>query len=161
MSDKSLYSVTQECVNRAIDESPIGENGFAIEAVVRNAKESISYLSYSHEELFEKVVAFYAAVYANQLGYASGQKGRKIYFNRQIMNEGISMQLVINAQKNSGKYSAKANALLEDHEKRFLKKGVSGQMALDENCVDEPSIFEECSMDQLAEIVEADLTGTL
>ncbi len=151
----SLYQFCTMAVNTALEESLLSGNAFVIDDAIEKVKEITHKSEYSKEWLFERLIRSYISVYANQLNMASGIKGQGVYFKRDIMNEGVSMQLVINAQIDADRREDLAQELKESHNKRFVKGGMSGQNAFDfdDNTL---TLYEEATIQDLIDIMKAE-----
>ena len=151
----SLYQFCTMAVNVALEESLLSGNAFVIDDAVKKVKEITTKGEYSKDWLFERLIRSYISVYANQLNMASGIKGQGVYFKRDIMNEGVSMQLVINAQDDARSRVENASQLLDSHNKRFVKDGMSGQNAFDFDD-DTLTLYEEATIQDLIDIMKAE-----
>lgn len=151
----SLYQFCTMAVNVALEESLLSGNAFVIDDAVKKVKEITTKGEYSKDWLFERLIRSYISVYANQLNMASGIKGQGVYFKRDIMNEGVSMQLVINAQDDARSRVENASQLLDSHNKRFVKGGMSGQNAFDFDD-DTLTLYEEATIQDLIDIMKAE-----
>lgn len=151
----SLYQYCQLAVNTSLDESILSGDAFVIDDAIEKVKELTSKGEYSKDWLFERLIRSYISVYANQLNMASGIKGQGVYFKRDIMNEGVSMQLVINAQDDARSRVEKATQLLDAHNKRFVRGAMSGQNAFEFND-DALTLYEEATIQDLIDIMRAE-----
>lgn len=149
--EKTLYQICQDATNQAISESVIGEAGFLIDDAVDIVKEMTSASAYNKEWLFDSVIRSYIAVSAHDAGYRSGIRRQKAYFHKDICNESISWQIVLNAQKDAENHQKIADELHEGYSVRFSKDTeMSGQFAFD----NENDMYEERTLSELIALMK-------
>lgn len=149
--NKSLYQICKDATDSAISKGVAGIDGIIIDEIVREIKSCTDISVYSKKWLFTRLVRSYVAVCAADRGYRSGRKGEGVYFSKDIMHEGVSLQLVQNAEKLTEQHKVISDDMRDKHNVRF-EKGceISGQMAINESG---NGYYTEMTLEDLVEIM--------
>jgi len=155
--NKTLWKKCEEATDKAINKGVLGGlDAVVIDDIVDDVFDCINLAEYSKEWAIKKIIRFYISVCAASRGYKSGQKGKGVYFNENIMHEGVSLQLVQNEEQLSKSYAQKFETMKANHEVRFNKDcEISGQTKLDTNNVNLNlnSIYTEMTFEDLIDII--------
>lgn len=150
--NKTLWKKCEEATDKAISNGVFGGlDAVVIDDIVDDVFDCINLAEYSKEWAIKKIIRFYIAICAASRGYKSGIKGKGVYFSKDIMHEGVSLQLIQNEDQLTKRYAQETELMKANHEVRFSKEcNMSGQRAFDAN---NGSLYTEMTLEDLIDII--------